>query len=51
MKAQGIDVLNLSIGQDFNTKHIRPAAIKAIESGKVDFTAAVGIEPLKRDRR
>ena len=40
MKAQGIDVLNLSIGQ---------AAIKAIESGKVDFyTAAVGIEPLRK---
>ena len=33
MKAQGIDVLNLSIGQpDFNTpKHIGQAAIKAIE--------------------
>lgn len=51
MKAQGIDVLNLSIGQpDFNTpKHIGQAAIKAIESGKVDFyTAAVGIEPLRK---
>ena len=51
MKAQGIDVLNLSIGQpDFNTpKHIVQAAIKAIESGKVDFyTAAVGIEPLRK---
>lgn len=51
MKAQGIDVLNLSIGQpDFNTpKHIGQAAIKAIESGKADFyTAAVGIEPLRK---
>lgn len=51
MKAQGIDVLNLSIGQpDFNTpKHIGQAAIKAIESDKVDFyTAAVGIEPLRK---
>lgn len=51
MKAQGIDVLNLSIGQpDFNTpKHIGQAAIKAIESSKVDFyTAAVGIEPLRK---
>lgn len=51
MKAQGIDVLNLSIGQpDFNTpKYIGQAAIKAIESGKVDFyTAAVGIEPLRK---
>lgn len=51
MKAQGIDVLNLSIGQpDFNTpKHIGQAAIKAIESGDVDFyTAAVGIEPLRK---
>ena len=51
MKAQGIDVLNLSIGQpDFNTpKHIGQAAIKAIESGEVDFyTAAVGIEPLRK---
>ena len=51
MKAQGIDVLNLSIGQpDFNTpKHIGQVAIKAIESGKVDFyTAAVGIEPLRK---
>lgn len=51
MKVQGIDVLNLSIGQpDFNTpKHIGQAAIKAIESGDVDFyTAAVGIEPLRK---
>ncbi|WP_283575233.1 pyridoxal phosphate-dependent aminotransferase [Limosilactobacillus pulli] len=51
MKAQGVDVLNLSIGQpDFNTpKHIGQAAIKAIESGDVDFyTAAVGIEPLRK---
>lgn len=51
MKAQGIDVLNLSIGQpDFNTpKYIGQAAIKAIESGDVDFyTAAVGIEPLRK---
>lgn len=51
MKARGIDVLNLSIGQpDFHTpKHIGQAAIKAIEDGQTDFyTAASGIEPLRK---
>lgn len=51
MTAQGIDVLNLAVGQpDFKTPdYIGYAAIKAIEDHQVDgYTAATGITPLKK---
>ena len=50
MKAQGIDVINLSVGEpDFKTPaHIKQAAIEAIQAGKADaYTAATGILPLR----
>lgn len=50
MKAQGIDVINLSVGEpDFKTPaHIKQAAIEAIQAGKADaYTAATGIFPLR----
>jgi len=49
LKAQGIDVIGFGSGEpDFDTpKHIREAAIKAIESGKTRYTAAGGISELK----
>lgn len=50
MQAQGIDVINLSIGEpDFNTpEHIKQAAIAAITAGKSDFyTPALGIKELR----
>ncbi|KRL04225.1 pyridoxal phosphate-dependent aminotransferase [Liquorilactobacillus oeni] len=51
MTAQGINVINLGIGEpDFNTpKHVKEAAIEAINSGKSDFyTVATGIPALKK---
>lgn len=50
MKAQGINVINLSVGEpDFKTPaHIKQAAIEAIQVGKADaYTAATGILPLR----
>ena len=50
MKAQGIDVINLSVGEpDFKTPaHIKQAAIEAIQAGKADaYTVATGILPLR----
>lgn len=50
MKAQGIDVINLSVGEpDFKTPaHIKQAAIEAIQAGKADaYTTATGILPLR----
>lgn len=50
MQAQGIDVLNLTVGEpDFNTPtHIHQAAIKAIADNQADsYTAATGIFPLR----
>lgn len=50
MKASGIDVINLSIGEpDFNTpRHVKDAAIAAINEGKSDFyTPASGIPELR----
>lgn len=50
MKASGIDVINLSIGEpDFNTpRHVKDAAVAAINEGKSDFyTPATGILELR----
>ncbi|MDR2142568.1 MAG: pyridoxal phosphate-dependent aminotransferase [Deltaproteobacteria bacterium] len=49
MKAQGLDVVNLSIGEpDFPTPaHIGLAAQKAIEAGFTKYTATEGILPLR----
>lgn len=50
LKAQGIDVLSFSVGEpDFDTpEHIREAAKRAIDSGETRYTAARGIEPLRK---
>ncbi len=50
MQAQGIDVVNLTVGQpDFPTpKHVCEAAIKAIEEGFTRYTPAAGIPELKQ---
>ncbi|MDN2453067.1 pyridoxal phosphate-dependent aminotransferase [Lactobacillus sp. UCMA15818] len=51
MKSEGIDVINLGVGEpDFNTpKNIKAAAIRAIKEGKSDFyTSATGINELKK---
>jgi aspartate aminotransferase len=49
MKAQGLDVVNLSIGEpDFPTPtHIGQAAIEAIKAGFTKYTATEGILPLR----
>jgi aspartate aminotransferase len=49
LKAKGVDVIAFGTGEpDFDTpKHIREAAIKAIESGKTKYTPAGGIPELK----
>lgn len=49
MKAQGIDIIGFGSGEpDFDTpKHIREAAIRAIESGKTRYTPSGGIPELK----
>ena len=50
MKAQGIDIVNLSAGEpDFDTpEHIKESAIDAIKSGFTKYTAVAGIPELKR---
>jgi aspartate aminotransferase len=49
MKAAGIDVISFGVGEpDFDTpKHIRAAAIQAIEEGFTRYTAVGGIPELK----
>ena len=49
MKRQGQDVISLAAGEpDFDTpKHVREAAIRAINSGKTRYTAVDGIPELK----
>lgn len=50
MLAQGIDVVNFSVGEpDFDTPaHIKAAGIQAIETGKTKYTAAAGTIELRR---
>jgi aspartate aminotransferase len=49
MRAEGIDVVSFGVGEpDFDTpKHIRDAAIRAIEEGFTRYTAVGGIPELK----
>jgi len=49
MKAEGIDVVTLSTGEpDFDTpKHIRDAAVRAMDEGFTRYTPASGIRELK----
>lgn len=50
MKARGIDVVNLSVGEpDFDTPRIiKQAAIRAIQQGFTKYTPAAGIPELKQ---
>lgn len=50
MLAQGIDVVNFSVGEpDFDTPaHIKAAGIQAIEAGKTKYTAAAGTIELRK---
>ena len=50
LKAQGIDIIGFGAGEpDFKTpKHIRDAAITAIEHESIGYTAASGMESLKQ---
>lgn len=50
MKAEGIDVVGFGAGEpDFNTpKHIRDAAVKAIEDGMTKYTPAAGMLDLRK---
>ncbi|NLU95631.1 pyridoxal phosphate-dependent aminotransferase [Chitinophaga sp. Ak27] len=50
LKAQGIDIVDLSIGEpDFDTPaHIREAAKKAIDEGFTHYTPVAGIAELKQ---
>jgi aspartate aminotransferase len=50
MLAQGIDVVNFSVGEpDFDTPdHIKLAGIRAIEAGKTKYTAAAGAMDLRK---
>jgi aspartate aminotransferase len=50
MKANGIDVINLSTGEpDFDTpKHIKEAAIGALKRGFTKYTAVTGTAELKK---
>lgn len=50
MKAEGIDVVSFGAGEpDFNTpKHIRDAAIAAIEKGSNGYTASSGMPELRQ---
>ncbi len=50
LKAQGIDIINLSVGEpDFDTpEHIRLAAQKAIDEGHTRYTPVSGIAPLRK---
>ena len=49
MKAQGIDVINLSVGEpDFNTPdHIKAAAIKAVEDNWSRYSPVPGYPGLR----
>jgi len=49
LKAQGLDIVNLSAGEpDFDTpEHIKAAAIKAIQEGFTRYTPVAGIPELK----
>lgn len=49
LKAQGVDVINLSVGEpDFDSfENIKEAAIQAIKSGKTKYTPVGGIPELK----
>jgi len=49
LRSQGVDVLEFTLGEpDFITpKHIREAAVAAMESGQTHYTAATGIVELK----
>lgn len=49
LKAQGVDIIGFGAGEpDFKTpKHIRDAAIRAIENESIGYTAASGMESLK----
>lgn len=49
LKSQGVDVINLSVGEpDFDTPDfIKEAAVKAIAAGHTKYTAVDGIPPLK----
>ena len=50
LRAEGRDIISLSMGEpDFDTpKHIRQAAIEAIESGQTRYTAVDGTPALKQ---
>ena len=50
LKAQGVDVINLSVGEpDFNTPdHIKEAAIKAINENYTFYTAVPGYMSLRK---
>src|SRR5690242_12224995 len=50
MKAEGLDVINLGVGEpDFDTPNpIKQAAIQAIEAGFTKYTAVDGILELKK---
>ena len=50
MKARGIDVISLSVGEpDFDTpQHIKDAAIRAIRDGVTKYTPAVGTPELRK---
>ena len=50
LKAQGVDVINLSVGEpDFNTPdYINEAAKKAIDIGFTKYTPASGMPELKK---
>ena len=49
LKAQGVDIVNLSAGEpDFDTpEHVKEAAVKAIEGGFTKYTPVGGIPELK----
>lgn len=50
MKSQGIDVINLSVGEpDFNTPdHIKAAAIKAVEDNWSRYSPVPGYPELRK---
>lgn len=50
MRAQGIDVVSLAIGEpDFPTpRHIASAGLRAIEAGKTRYTATSGLPEVRR---
>ena len=49
MKAQGVEIVNLSVGEpDFQTpEHVKEAAIKAIRDGFTRYTPSDGIIELR----